>query len=342
MALTNKQIKKKLRHLARQDAPIRCGDLREAGPYQFSSPQPLPPQRKWVSRIAACAACAAVAVSAVLLASPFLRSMGPQSTGSVSSGEDAQSSSPVSQTLSMSESQIQYVRTNGYVEWLKYPRFVRITSIEDLRKYYETYSGIYYLGHMSESPGWLDAVADYDDDWFGQNDLLMLVLEEGSGSIRHRVSVENADDGAYLRLERIVPNAQTCDMAEWHVLIEMEKSAAFAGLKVDGEETPIVSPVYTVQEAVDMLTDYMRTCAYKVWDNGGASVLNIEAPAVEKLSYGDIKNLPLHYFYGDYNPGYDEAAVWRVTFTTGADGVLGPIVYYLSPSGHVFASALRE
>ena len=73
MALTNKQIKKKLRQLARQDAPIRCGDLCEAGPYQFSSPQPPQPQRKWVSRIAVCAACVAVAVSAVLLASPILR-----------------------------------------------------------------------------------------------------------------------------------------------------------------------------------------------------------------------------------------------------------------------------
>lgn len=241
---------------------------------------------------------------------------------------------------------VQYIRTNGYVEWLAYPRFIQITSKADLETYYETYAGIYEFDkrYQSDEEDWLETVSRYDDAWFAEHVLYMLVVEEGSGSIRHSVKgLEEIDGKTYLNLERIVPACCDCDMAEWHILIESDRVIPFAGVKMAGSDMPVDSPVYTAEQAADMLADYMITCAAdKLTDEERRTVTNLDNPVLVKLSFGDIKDVELYYFYGDYLPGWDESPVWRVTFHTEADGVLGPIRYYLSPAGHVFASDFRE
>ena len=68
----------------------------------------------------------------------------------------------------------------------------------------------------------------YDEDFFLDRSLIVVRLEEGSGSNRHEVTDVLLDSGAYLvQITRILPGpgyAGTCDMAEWHILIEIPKA----------------------------------------------------------------------------------------------------------------------
>lgn len=86
--------------------------------------------------------------------------------------------------------------------------------------------------------GFLDACDKYDEKYFENQILVMVLLEEGSGSVRHNVeSVKVAqDDKLYISICAIVPEVGTCDMAEWHILIEPEE-----GIDVVNEADVIVS-----------------------------------------------------------------------------------------------------
>ena len=65
-----------------------------------------------------------------------------------------------------------------------------------------------------------EAVAGYDDNWFNSHKLVMVILEEGSGSIGHEVVQVGGLD---ITIKRLVPQVGTCDMAEWHIFIELDK-----------------------------------------------------------------------------------------------------------------------
>ena len=127
-----------------------------------------------------------------------------------------------------------YVRTDGYHDGEKYPRACWITSPDEVQKYYEANKDKYYLEsvehpYSDQTIGFLDAVQGYDDAFFHDHDLIFVVLEEGSGSIRHEVTGVKAlrlDDGRcslQTEITRLLPGVGTDDMAEWHVIIEVPK-----------------------------------------------------------------------------------------------------------------------
>lgn len=68
----------------------------------------------------------------------------------------------------------------------------------------------------------------------------MVLLEEGSGSNRHNVnSIELSQSGKLnIYIKTIVPEASTCDMAEWHLLIEPETGTTIAN---ENDITVIIS-----------------------------------------------------------------------------------------------------
>ena len=111
----------------------------------------------------------------------------------------------------------QYIRTDGYSDGAVYPKKIIITSRSELDSYIAANKDSYDLKH-----GFTDAVAKYDDNWFSSHKLLIVVLEEGSGSNRHRVAQVG---GICVTIERLLPQIATCDMAEWHILIEVAKDA---------------------------------------------------------------------------------------------------------------------
>ena len=86
-----------------------------------------------------------------------------------------------------------YIRTDGYSEERCYPYHIVISSRAELEAYYEAYKDIYDLGrreivYSDTSIGFLDACDKYDDTYFERQNLVLIVLQEGSGSIRHEIT----------------------------------------------------------------------------------------------------------------------------------------------------------
>ena len=139
----------------------------------------------------------------------------------------------------------QYIRTNGYHEDAKYPVVKIIRSVRELSEYCEANKENYDLVYPYSGIGFLDACDKYDDAWFEDHILVMVLLEEGSGSIRHEVrSVHMSADGhCQIYIDRIVPECGTCDMAEWHILIELETGVELEDVNVfvDGVD-PLTQP----------------------------------------------------------------------------------------------------
>ena len=172
---------------------------------------------------------------------PGNRDMGPVKIGGI---EDILIAPPI-------DFGAQYIRTDGYHEYARYPAVRIIRSVRELWEYYEANEEEYGLGrrdHVSldTTIGFLDACDKYDDAYFEDHILVMVLLEEGSGSVRHKVKSVNvsADGQCCIYIDRIVPEAGTCDMAEWHILIELE-----AGVKIEKE-----SDITVFVDNVDPLT----------------------------------------------------------------------------------------
>ena len=69
-----------------------------------------------------------------------------------------------------------------------------------------------------------DAKAKYTDEWFSDNSLFIILLEEGSGSVKHTVT--NVTNDA-VTIERYSPLVGTADMAYWCILVEGDKTLKF-------------------------------------------------------------------------------------------------------------------
>ena len=128
----------------------------------------------------------------------------------------------------------QYIRTDGYSEDRNYPFHVVINSREELEAYYEANKEVFDLERKEKvysdtTIGFLDACDKYDDSYFERQNLVLIVLEEGSGSIRHEITdvrPHRNENGALvgwdITIDRIVPEVGTDDMAQWHLLLEVQ------------------------------------------------------------------------------------------------------------------------
>jgi hypothetical protein len=65
----------------------------------------------------------------------------------------------------------------------------------------------------------LNAIEKYSDDFFAGNYLVIVLLGEGSGSIRHKV--ERVDTNGDIVITRQLPEIGTADMAAWNIIIEL-------------------------------------------------------------------------------------------------------------------------
>ena len=124
----------------------------------------------------------------------------------------------------------QYIRTDGYHDEIRYPVVRVIRSVEALNTYYEENKALYYL----ESPEFADARDQYDSSYFADRFLLMVLLQEGSGSVTHQVTKLRTADTGNLTVDissELPGGIGTSDMALWHILIEPE-----AGIPVPAED----------------------------------------------------------------------------------------------------------
>lgn len=133
----------------------------------------------------------------------------------------------------------QCIRTDGYHDGAKYPTVTVIRSVDELKAYYEQYKDLYNMGAnpypASDSTiGFADAMQKYDESYFAKQVLILILLEEGSGSVRHDVSKAGFSGSQFVvSIDAYMPGGVgTCDMAEWHIFIEPE-----AGLQISDEIT---------------------------------------------------------------------------------------------------------
>ena len=125
----------------------------------------------------------------------------------------------------------QYIRTNGgYEAKVIYPCVRIIHSLQELKDYYNTWHEVFDLERKDKvysdtTIGFLDACDQFDEAFFEENYLIFVLLEEGSGSIRHEVrSVEQTEDKKLsISIDRNVPEVGTDDMAEWHIILELSR-----------------------------------------------------------------------------------------------------------------------
>ena len=66
--------------------------------------------------------------------------------------------------------------------------------------------------------------ADFKSPYFDNHMLIVLRVEESSGSIRHKITdIHYANKTLEIKLQRRVPNVQTDDLADWHIFVGIEK-----------------------------------------------------------------------------------------------------------------------
>ncbi|MBE6713587.1 MAG: hypothetical protein E7580_08810 [Ruminococcaceae bacterium] len=141
----------------------------------------------------------------------------------------------------------QFIRTDGPCGDRADPLVKLIRSVDELRAYYQANKDRYDLErkepvYSDTTVGFLDACDRYDSTFFEDRQLVMVILCEPSGSNRHSVDyVKASSDGKlHVSIQRIVPEVGTCDLASWHVLIEVKKevsilSEADITVYLDGE-----------------------------------------------------------------------------------------------------------
>lgn len=141
---------------------------------------------------------------------------------------------PVADNATEPKTEIQwcarYIRTNGCQETVKFPSVAVIHSKQDLDDYYTTYRELFDLERnenvSSDSTiGFLDACDSYDEAYFKDNYLIFVLLEEGSGSVRHEVDTvkQIGEKKISVSIHRDVPEIGTADMAQWHIFVELNR-----------------------------------------------------------------------------------------------------------------------
>ena len=105
-----------------------------------------------------------------------------------------------------------------YLRGYRTPRFDKETVIrmignkEELKNYFN-------------SDDYAEELTKYDEKWFDTHKLMVVVVEESSGSIRHKVTEITAD---HVVIECNSPDVMTCDWAVWDIIIELDKDAAIS------------------------------------------------------------------------------------------------------------------
>ena len=124
----------------------------------------------------------------------------------------------------------QYIRTDGYSDDRSYPYHIVISSRAELEAYYKAYKDTYNLErrekvYSDSTIGFLDACDKYDDAYFERQNLMLIVLQEGSGSIRHEITDvrRNIENGGWnITIDVKAPEVVTDDMAQWHLFLEVQ------------------------------------------------------------------------------------------------------------------------
>lgn len=110
-------------------------------------------------------------------------------------------------------------------DYLFYAHYIRVGEQNGEAEYPTTE----LITSRAELEQYCTGLEEYDDSYFTDNNLLLITLEEPSGSIRHRVVGFRRDPETAewtVTVERNVPAECTDDMALWQILISVQMGAA--------------------------------------------------------------------------------------------------------------------
>ena len=102
---------------------------------------------------------------------------------------------------------VQYIRTFTNMDGIGSPSVTVISSRDELNE-------------ALRADGLAQAIERYTDSFFEDRYLALVLIQENSGSIRHRV--ESVDISGYILISRMIPEIGTHDMAQWHIIIEID------------------------------------------------------------------------------------------------------------------------
>ena len=119
----------------------------------------------------------------------------------------------------------------GYNDHWSYPHIMAVNTLAEWESL--------YLGCSASSVsdgGFTEGLAALDEAFFAEQSLLILYVEEGSGSIRHRVDQVTVEDGTVtVTLVTLQPVVGTCDMAYWAILVPIDKGSAGLPVEIEGK-----------------------------------------------------------------------------------------------------------
>ncbi len=131
--------------------------------------------------------------------------------------EDTSPDEPVSYDAPSYAFTAQYIRTNAMGEAEDFPAVIVLNTFDELNAYIEDNREFFDLERE-----FIAAAARYDEEYFIRQNLVLIRLEEGSGSIRHELTDVRRNNRWQLSIDRVTPEVQTDDMAQWHIILEVQ------------------------------------------------------------------------------------------------------------------------
>ena len=117
---------------------------------------------------------------------------------------------------------IKYVRSN-YVEGMNGLTYI-IYSKEELDNYFNTYKDEYGLSHKenSDSERFEDVIEEYDEEFFVENQLVIILLSAEGSNIRFKVTNYEVVDGVMnVSIEEVYPLFVQEQMSGMYIVIQI-------------------------------------------------------------------------------------------------------------------------
>lgn len=129
----------------------------------------------------------------------------------------------------------QYVRTDGVVEDVEYPVVKKISSVDELDTYYaENMLNYNFSDNLGNGLSFTTAIDKYDELYFNNSFLLVVLVEENNDDIYHEIS--NISKDGKIIINKIVPDETGTSSIHWHLLIELDKKYSDIDYSVSFEE----------------------------------------------------------------------------------------------------------
>ena len=132
-----------------------------------------------------------------------------------------------------------FVRTYPYDIDAQYPKYYLFNTYDSFSKYLE--NDALTFGGYEDNQEISNLIKKYDEDYFNSHSLVILLLLEPSGSIRHQIeSVKIVENVLHVNLVKRVPEIGDSAMAVWSIFIELDKNnEKVKELEVSSETTEL-------------------------------------------------------------------------------------------------------